>query len=131
MRYTCQTKSRTHGDCDGQTGYTVHKLDAMIDSIIHTIFAKVSSLSREEIISNRFESTCAAKRIALESTKKDYEKAETELKNLKKEIIKSISGESAFSPEILNSVIQEQEAKCRDSPDQKIQGYTPSSVSSK
>lgn len=44
-RYTCQTKSRTHGDCDGQTGYTVHKLDAMIDSVIHTIFAKVSSLS--------------------------------------------------------------------------------------
>lgn len=23
IRYTCQTKSRTHGDCDGQTGYTV------------------------------------------------------------------------------------------------------------
>ena len=114
MRYTCQTKSRTHGDCDGQTGYTVGKLDGMIDAIIHTIFAKVSSLSREEIIANRFESTCAAKRIALESTKKDYEKAETELKNLKKEIIKSISGESAFSPEILNSVIQEQEAKCSE-----------------
>ena len=111
-RYTCQTKSRTHGDCDGQTGYTVHKLDAMIDSVIHTIFAKVSSLSREEIIAEQFASDCTARKAALESTKREYEKAETELRNLKKEIIKSISGESAFSPELLNSVIQEQEAKC-------------------
>lgn len=41
MRYTCQTKSRTHGECDGQTGYTVEKLDAMIDSIIQGIFSRV------------------------------------------------------------------------------------------
>ena len=40
-RYTCQTKSRTHGDCDGQTGYTVEKLDAIIDSVIHGIFSRV------------------------------------------------------------------------------------------
>lgn len=79
MRYTCQTKSRTHGNCDGQTGYTVHKLDEMIEAIIHTIFAKVSSLSREEIIAERFESECAIKKDTLDRTKKEYEKAEIEL----------------------------------------------------
>ena len=44
-RYTCQTKSRTHGDCDGQTGYTVRKLDAMIDTILHGIFARIGFVS--------------------------------------------------------------------------------------
>lgn len=112
MRYTCQTKSRTHGDCDGQTGYTVEKLDGMIDSIIHTIFAKVSSLSRDDIIAERFQYDRAARKAALDKAKKEYEKAESELKSLKGEIIKSISGESPFAPELLNSVIGEQESKC-------------------
>ncbi|WP_322202849.1 recombinase family protein [Acutalibacter intestini] len=112
MRYTCQTKSRTHGDCDGQTGYTVEKLDGMIDSIIHTIFAKVSSLSRDDIIAERFQYDRAARKAALDKAMKEYEKAESELKSLKGEIIKSISGESAFAPEPLNSVIGEQETKC-------------------
>ena len=112
MRYTCQTKSRTHGDCDGQTGYTVEKLDGMIDSIIHTIFAKVSSLSRDDIIAERFQYDRAARKAALDKAKKEYEKAESELKSLKGEIIKSISGESPFAPELLNSVIGEQETKC-------------------
>ncbi|WP_236757217.1 recombinase family protein [Acutalibacter muris] len=112
MRYTCQTKSRTHGDCDGQTGYTVEKLDGIIDIIIHTIFDKVSSLSRDDILAERFAQDCNARKTAFESAKKEYEKAETELKKLKSEIIKSISGESAFAPELLNSIIQEQEQKC-------------------
>ena len=105
-------KSRTHGDCDGQTGYTVEKLDGMIDSIIHTIFAKVSSLIRDDIIAERFQYDRAARKAALDKAKKEYEKAESELKSLKGEIIKSISGESPFAPELLNSVIGEQESKC-------------------
>lgn len=28
MRYVCQTKTRSHENCNGQTGYTVHILDA-------------------------------------------------------------------------------------------------------
>ena len=50
MRYTCQTKSRTHGDCDGQTGYTVEKLDAIIESIVRDIFSRVNSLEREDVL---------------------------------------------------------------------------------
>lgn len=45
-RYTCQTKSRKHEHCDGQTGYTKDKLDGIIDRIMREIFAKVHSISR-------------------------------------------------------------------------------------
>ena len=76
------------------------------------LFRSVSSLSRDDIIAERFQYDRAARKAALDKTKKEYEKAESELKSLKGEIIKSISGESVFAPELLNSVIGEQETKC-------------------
>ena len=114
MRYTCQTKSRTHGECDGQTGYTVHKLDAMIDAIILDIFSRVRSLDRKDIINACICNDVNTKKVFLRKVQKDYEKAEKDLQRLKNEIVNALTGESAFSPEILNSVIQEQSKRCED-----------------
>lgn len=114
IRYTCQTKSRTHGDCDGQTGYTVGKLDAIIDTIIRRIFSKVRSLSRAEVLNACSQNDMAARKAMLQKAKREYEKAESDLQSLKNEIVKALTGQSAFSPELLNGVIQEQEKKCRE-----------------
>ena len=114
MRYTCQTKSRTHGECDGQTGYTVEKLDGIIDTIIRSIFSKVRSLSRKDVLAACVNSDLNAKRAFLKKAKKDYEKAENDLQRLKNEIVNALAGTSAFSPELLNGVIQEQEKRCAE-----------------
>ena len=114
MRYTCQTKSRKHGDCDGQTGYTVEKLDKMVDAIIRGIFSKVHSIRREELLSKRYADERKSEEACYAKMKSDYEKAELELAKLKDEIVKSIMGESAFSPELLTAAIQAQEQKCSD-----------------
>lgn len=114
IRYTCQTKSRTHGDCDGQTGYTVGKLDAIIDTIIRRTFSKVRSLSRAEVLNACSQNDMAARKAMLQKAKREYEKAESDLQSLKNEIVKALTGQSAFSPELLNGVIQEQEKKCRE-----------------
>ena len=114
IRYTCQTKSRTHGNCDGQTGYTVGKLDNIVDTIIRGIFSRVRSLSYEEVVNARCQKDTTARKAYLQKVKKDYEKAESDLKQLKGEIVKSLTGESAFSPELLNNVIQEQEQRCKE-----------------
>lgn len=111
-RYTCQTKSRTHGQCDGQTGYTVEKLDNIIDSIIRGIFSQVQRLRREDIVNACYAREMDEKKAFLQKTRQECEKAEAGLQNLKKEVVKSLIGESAFSPEILNGVIQEQEKRC-------------------
>lgn len=50
VRYTCQTKSRKHEPCDGQTGYTLTILDGMIDDIIHQVLRYVKSVSKAEIL---------------------------------------------------------------------------------
>lgn len=114
MRYTCQTKSRTHGDCDGQTGYTVEKLDAIIESIVRDIFSRVNSLEREDVLAICSRSELDSKKALLRKTQKDCERAEQDLLKLKGEIVNALKGESAFSPELLNDVIQGQEKRCEE-----------------
>lgn len=112
MRYTCQTKSRKHDVCDGQTGYTVSKLDEYIDIIIRGVFGQLEKIGREDIRAalqnddhNDREAFCV-------KAKSDLEKAESDMQKLQGEIVKSIVGESAFAPEMLSAAIREQEKKC-------------------
>lgn len=114
IRYTCQTRSRTHGDCDGQTGYTVEKLDAIIESIVRDIFSRVQDLKREDVLAICSRSELDEKKALLRKTQKDCERAERDLLKLKGEIINALKGESAFSPELLNDVIQGQEKRCEE-----------------
>ena len=114
IRYTCQTKSRTHGNCDGQTGYTVEKLDAIIDSIIRGIFSRVCNLNRNDVLDVCYKRELSAKKTIFKKLEKELNRAESDLGRLKTEIMKSLAGESAFSTELLSEVIQEQEQRCSE-----------------
>lgn len=114
MRYTCQTKSRKHGDCDGQTGYTVEKLDGIVDTVIQSIFARVRRFTMSEVMDLCYRNELASQKVHMKKLKKDYEKAKNDLQKLKDEIVKALLGESAFSPEVLNDVIHQQEEKCEE-----------------
>ncbi len=114
VRYTCQTKSRTHGDCDGQTGYTVSKLDAMIDAIIRSIFERAKRLRKEEVMDVCYHNDMKLKYSVLKKLQRDYDKAITDLERLKAEVVKTLTGESDYSPALLNGLIAENEHRCAD-----------------
>ncbi len=111
-RYTCQTKSRTHGECDGQTGYTVEKLDAIIDHILRFIFSKVRRLDRQDVLNVCYQNDLTEKTAILKKLRLDYTTAERNYQMLTAEIINALAGESAFSPDVLNATIEEQAKKC-------------------
>lgn len=114
MRYCCQTKTRTHGECDGQSGYTVRKVDLIVDAIIRGVFRRARNLSREDIINAQYRVFIRERQAFAEKAKRDYAAAEGDLENLKSEIVKAIKGQSAFSPELLNGAIQQQERLCAE-----------------
>ncbi len=111
-RYTCQTKSRTHGDCNGQTGYTVEKLDAIVDKILHFIFSKVKRLDKQEILNVCYQNDLTEKTALLKKMRSNYAAAEKNYQMLTAEIINALAGQSAFSPEVLNATIADQAQKC-------------------
>ena len=113
-RYCCQTKTRKHGECSGQTGYTVYKVDDTIDAFVRSILARVKAVDRNEVIRARSQAEILTRRNHVKQLFRDATKAESELQRLQSEIIKSLTGESAFTPEMLRPAIDTQERKYAD-----------------
>lgn len=113
-RYCCQTKTRKHGECSGQTGYTVNKVDDIIDAFVRDILARVKAVDRSEVIRARSQADILSRKNHVKQLYQEASKAESELQRLQGEIIKSLTGESAFTPEMLRPVIEAQERKYAD-----------------
>ena len=86
----------------------------MIDTILHGIFARIGSMHRDDAVRACYSGNYDAQQAILQKVKRDYEKAEQNLQTLKDEVVKSLTGESAFEPNILDMAIRGQEEKCAE-----------------
>ena len=112
IRYVCYGKTRKQTDCDGQTGYTMHILDGIIDKLIHEVFQKVKGIPKGEIIGVRYREAQAERKIRLTELTAKLTKATENLDLLKAEVLKSLRGESAFPKEMLAELIDKGEKEC-------------------
>ena len=112
VRYACYGKTRKQTECDGQTGYTAHILDGIIDKVVRQIFERMRAIPKSEIVNVRYREKMEERKSLLRSIRAEYTKAAADLDTLKAEVIKALRGESAFSKEMLSSLIAEAEKKC-------------------
>ncbi len=112
VRYICYGKTRKQTDCDGQTGYTAHILDGIIDKLVRQIFERMKSIPKEEIVNVRYREKMEERKGLLRTVKAEYTKATAELDMLKAEVIKALRGESTFSKGLLGSMVTDAETKC-------------------
>jgi hypothetical protein len=52
LRYSCYGKTRKQTDCHGQTGYTVSRLDGVVDGVIRHIFDSMRSIPKTEVVNS-------------------------------------------------------------------------------
>lgn len=112
LRYICYGKSRKQTMCDGQTGYLMHKVDDAVDSVIRQIFARMKGIPRQTVIDLRCSRQIAEQKTLLQAAQSALQKAEADLATLQGEIAKSIRGESAFAPDTLSRLVEQQEQEC-------------------
>ena len=111
VRYTCYGKLRKQTGCTGQTGYTVHILDEIIDKSVRQIFSKMRGIPKEQIVTKRYEKENAERKNHLQALQAEKDKVEKDLLALKAEILACIKGESVLPRETLAEMITEQEEK--------------------
>ena len=114
VRYICYGKTRKQTECDGQTGYTAHILDGIIDKVVRQIFERMKAVPKSEVVGVRYREKMEQQKALLRGVKADYTKAAAELDALKSEVVKAIKGESSFSKELLASLILDAERKCQE-----------------
>lgn len=111
-RYVCYGKKYKQVACSGQTGYTAHLLDSIIDKLVRQIFTRMKAIPKEEILHLQYKEKMEERKALLRTVRSEYTKAEEELEMLKAEIIKSLRGESTFPKEILSTMVSDSERKC-------------------
>ena len=109
LRYMCYGKSRKQTDCQGQTGYAAYKLDGAVDEIIRHIFKNMQSIPKAEVVNSGLKALQEEQESRYKTAQRDYAKTTADLTELKSEVLKSIRGESKFSPELLNDLILQTE----------------------
>jgi DNA invertase Pin-like site-specific DNA recombinase len=109
LRYVCYGKTRKQTDCQGQTGYSVGRLDDVIDDIIRHIFENMQSIPKSEVVSSGLKALQEEQESRYKTAQRDYAKAADDLSDLKAEVLKSIRGDSKFSPDLLNELITQTE----------------------
>lgn len=113
-RYQCHYNVRHPGECDGQSGYSVPKLDSIVESVIRMKFDEIAAAPESEILINQHEKEIKLAKMQFENAKAYLQEKEKDLEDYKGETLKVIRGQSKLSIELLNSLIAEANEKIRD-----------------
>lgn len=117
-RYSCHYKPRHPGECDGQSGYGVKKLDGIVDQVVRKQLERIRTAPNSELISIQHQKALDYAAARLKLVKAQIAEKQREIADYKAEAIRVIRGESKFSDELLNTLIEqakEEESKLADS----------------
>lgn len=106
-RYSCFYKIRHPGDCDGQSGYGVSKLDSIVEEVVRQVFAQFRKVSRKKLLESVKTNDAARIQKKVKKIQKDLESKQKELDDLKAETILVIRGVSALDKELLGTLVAE------------------------
>jgi len=114
MRYQCHYNVRHPGECDGQSGYSVQKVDGIVDQLIRMKFSEIAAASESEILSSQHEKDIDLAKSKCEMAKKHLLDKQKELDDYKSETIKVIRGQSKLSSDLLNTLVAEAESQIQE-----------------
>ena len=106
-RYSCFYKIRHPGDCDGQSGYGVSKLDSIVEEVVRQIFAQFREVSRKKLLESVKTNDATRIQKKVKKIQKDLESKQKELDDLKAETILVIRGVSDLDKELLGTLVAE------------------------
>lgn len=106
-RYSCFYKIRHPGDCDGQSGYGVSKLDSIVEEVVRQVFTQFREVSRKKLLESVKTNDAARIQKKVKKIQKDLESKQKELDDLKAETILVIRGVSALDKELLGTLVAE------------------------
>ena len=114
MRYQCHYNVRHPGECDGQSGYSVKKVDSIVDQLIRTKFSEITAASESEILSSQHKKDIALAKSKCQLAKSHLMDKQKELDDYKGETLKIIRGQSKMSIDLLNTLVAETEEQIKE-----------------
>lgn len=104
-RYACHFKPRHPGECSGQSGYGVKKLDTMVDQIVRAQLERIRTAPNNEIICEQHQKALDLATARVKMAKTQLCEKQKEIADYEAETIRVIRGESKLSGELLSTLI--------------------------
>lgn len=106
-RYQCHYNIRHPGECDGQSGYGVDKLDKLVDQIIRIQLGRIQNAPPQELIEKQQAKELELIKSKLRLLNDQYRQKQREYQDLRAETIKVVQGTSRLNVDLLNSLVDE------------------------
>ena len=110
FRYSCNYNVRHPGQCDGQSGYGVTKLDGIVESVFRMKFAEIRECSRKKLLEEMHSKERERIKQEVRRLEKELEIKRQEQEVLKDETIRVIRGTSTQDREMLSELLAENKA---------------------
>lgn len=111
FRYTCTYNTRHPGECGGQSGYGMVKLDNLVDQIIRIQFGRIKKAPPKVLIEEQRNHEVEQAKAKLKRLNDQYEQKQKEYRDLQNETIKVIQGTSRLNIDLLNSVVEQTQGR--------------------
>ncbi|OPG98914.1 hypothetical protein B2I21_08440 [Chryseobacterium mucoviscidosis] len=108
-KYRCSGKALGKVDCEGQTIYSQTKIEETTLEELFSYLDELKTVDVSEQLKVIGKTNTNDEEKKTKSMKKQFNELEKELGTLLKEVSKSITGKSAFKPELLNTLIEEKQ----------------------
>lgn len=110
-RYVCYNNMRHKAKCNGQSGYSAKRIDNAVLEATRMLLNALRDVPKEEIVRQRIENRLRAKREEASALKRLIQEKSREVGILKAEVVKALTGDSSFAPDLLNDLISTAEEK--------------------
>ncbi len=108
-RYICYHKSRKLNNCKGQAAYVSTKIDKAVTECLNEYFDCIKMTPRDKALEFRYQEQMKQEKALLKKAQKDREKHEQGIHELMSEISRTLTGDSAFTKDILASAIDSEQ----------------------
>lgn len=112
-RYQCHYNVRHPGECDGQSGYGVTKLDGIVNQIVRIQFERIKNEPPQDLIERQNAKEIDIAKAKLKLAQEQLEHKQNEYETLRAETVKVLQGKSRLNVDLLNSLVEETKKQSR------------------
>ena len=112
--YKCYNRTNVPGKCEGQSSFSVEKLDNLVDQIIRIQLTQIQKAPPQALLEKQRGREADLARAKVKRLQGEYQQKQRDYQDLRAETLKVIQGNSQFSADLLNSLMDETAAQLKE-----------------
>lgn len=112
--YKCYNRTLVPGKCDGQSSFSVERLDNLVDQIVRIQLEQIQKAPPQALLEKQRGREADLAKAKVKRLQGEYQQKQRDYQDLRAETLKVIQGNSHFSADLLNSLMDETAAQLKE-----------------